>query len=89
MEDLLKRLELVKATGSTPTAAALRALKPKLAGLGGKTFAVLLTDGAPNCNARLTCDPDACIPNIERRFKETERGLAFAADVHERFNAFG
>ncbi|HKO46692.1 MAG TPA: vWA domain-containing protein [Polyangiaceae bacterium] len=53
-------------TGGTPTAATLRELEPTILGLDGKkTFVVLMTDGAPNCNLDLRCGVDACIPNIE------------------------
>jgi hypothetical protein len=52
--------------GGTPTAATLRALEPTILGLGGtKTYIVLMTDGAPNCNFGLRCGVEACIPNIQ------------------------
>jgi hypothetical protein len=52
--------------GGTPTAASLRALEPMIAALPGKkTYVVLMTDGAPNCNLDLRCGVDDCIPNIE------------------------
>jgi hypothetical protein len=63
--DLLRRLDLVEATGGTPVAATLGALLPVLGELEGETSVVLLTDGAPNCNAELACASDQCIPNIE------------------------
>ncbi len=50
--------------GGTPTAATLAALVEPLAALSGTTVAVLLTDGAPNCNASATCDANGCIANI-------------------------
>jgi len=54
------------AGGATPTAASLRELLPTVVGLTGrKTYVVLMTDGAPNCNAALRCSVDDCIPNIE------------------------
>src|SRR5690606_2047801 len=31
----------------------------------GKTFVVLLTDGAPNCNLSRSCTAKDCIPNLE------------------------
>jgi len=53
-------------SGGTPTAASLRALQPTILGLEGKkTYVVLMTDGAPNCNAALRCGVEGCIPNIE------------------------
>ena len=67
LSDLLTRLgNNPPANGGTPTAATLRELEPKITGLAGKkTYIVLVTDGAPNCNLGLRCDVDACIPNIE------------------------
>ncbi|MEO8906266.1 MAG: vWA domain-containing protein [Polyangiaceae bacterium] len=63
---LLKQLGQVVPSGGTPTAATLRALEPTVLGLTGKkTYVVLMTDGAPNCNVDLKCGPAACIPNIE------------------------
>lgn len=55
-----------KSGGGTPTAASLRELEPTILGLTGKkTYVVLMTDGAPNCNPELRCGVDACMPNIE------------------------
>jgi hypothetical protein len=51
--------------GGTPTAATLEALLPRLSGLAGPTFAILATDGGPNCNAALTCSVDECTSNID------------------------
>lgn len=64
---LLDRLGDTPPTGGgTPTAATLRDLEPTILGLDGKrTYIVLMTDGAPNCNFGLRCGVDACIPNIE------------------------
>jgi hypothetical protein len=53
------------ASGGTPTAATFQELTPILEALPGKTFAILATDGGPNCDANITCDASACIPNIE------------------------
>ena len=53
------------ASGGTPTAATFTALTPTLVALPGKTFAILATDGGPNCDQGTTCDASACIPNIE------------------------
>lgn len=63
-------LELLAATnltasGGTPTADTFRSLTPRIASLAGRTFAILATDGGPNCNAAAACDASACIPNIE------------------------
>jgi hypothetical protein len=51
--------------GGTPTAATLEMLVPTLSGLAGGTFAILATDGGPNCNASLSCDVDQCTSNID------------------------
>ncbi|HEY0462561.1 MAG TPA: vWA domain-containing protein [Polyangiaceae bacterium] len=67
LSELLTRLgNTPPGSGGTPTAATLRELEPTILGLGGKkTYVVLMTDGAPNCNLALRCGVDACIPNIE------------------------
>jgi hypothetical protein len=63
---LLDRLGNLPPSGGTPTAATLRELAPTIEGLAGKkTYVVLMTDGAPNCNSDLRCGVDGCIPNIE------------------------
>jgi len=69
LEGLLKVLGITQPSrGGTPTAASLRALEPKILGRGAtKTYLVLMTDGAPNCNSALRCGVDACIPNIEHQ----------------------
>ena len=65
LHDLLTRLGRIAPSGGTPTSATLEDLESTVFGLGGKTFAVLMTDGAPNCRGGLSCVPDQCIPNIE------------------------
>lgn len=66
LSELLLRLGNNAPSGGTPTAATLRELEPTILGLGGKkTYVVLITDGAPNCNLALRCGVDMCIPNIE------------------------
>jgi hypothetical protein len=66
LSKLLKLLGNITPNGSTPTAATLRALEPTVLSLTGKkTYLILMTDGAPNCNLDLSCGVDACIPNIE------------------------
>jgi len=68
LSDLLQRLGSIEATGGTPTAATLSNLEPTILSLTGKkTYVVLMTDGAPNCNDALRCGPSACIPNIEQQ----------------------
>jgi hypothetical protein len=63
--ELLNRLAAFPPIGGTPTAAALRGLLPALTGFGERTVVVLATDGAPNCNAKASCTPAECIPDIE------------------------
>lgn len=52
-------------SGLTPTAATLAFLKSKLLALHGRTYAFLLTDGAPNCNSAASCTAATCTVNIE------------------------
>jgi hypothetical protein len=66
LDDLLRRLQLAGVQGGTPTSATLLALEPALRALSGRTFVVLVTDGAPNCNEQQNCGASSCIPNIER-----------------------
>ncbi len=63
---LEQRLARYNPGGATPTAATLRALRKRLTQANGRTFAFLLTDGAPNCDLDEPCDADRCIPNIEK-----------------------
>ena len=66
LKDLLDRLGRFAPSGGTPTAATLKDRETTVFGLTGKkTYVVLMTDGAPNCNLALTCTADQCIPNIE------------------------
>jgi hypothetical protein len=53
-------------TGGTPTASTLESLIPKLSGLAGTTYAILATDGGPNCNGSLSCNADQCTSNIDQ-----------------------
>jgi hypothetical protein len=59
--------------GNTPTSAALSALVPELSELDGKTYLVLLTDGAPNCNLDAVCGVDECGLNIQGQTLGTTR----------------
>jgi len=69
--------------GGTPTAEALRStLKALLArqkapntNAGDKTFIILATDGAPNCNGETTCTTQQCPPNIESIDRCTPTGF--------------
>lgn len=65
LEQFLERLGTLAPRGATPTAATLRAIRPSLSELEGKTYVVLVTDGAPNCNFEAVCEPDGCTLNIE------------------------
>jgi hypothetical protein len=61
----LQSMELAP-VGGTPTAATLASLIHPLTQLSGKTFVILATDGAPNCNTDETsCNAAACTLNIE------------------------
>jgi hypothetical protein len=66
--------------GGTPVASTLRALTPTFgdlaAGPAPGTFAVLLTDGGPNCNPLLSCGVEECIPNIEGECESSENCCA-------------
>ena len=61
----LAQVTNVAPKGGTPTAATLQALLPGIKALPGKTFVILATDGAPNCNPRASCGVVACVPYIE------------------------
>jgi hypothetical protein len=65
LTDFLTRLARTSPSGGTPLSATLTALQPSLEALGDKTFAVIVTDGAPNCNADATCDASSCMLNVE------------------------
>jgi hypothetical protein len=63
-ENLITETDL-PASGGTPTAATVLGLTDHLAALHEKTFAILATDGGPNCDADVACSSDDCILNIE------------------------
>ncbi len=65
LESLLATLAAQAPHGGTPTAATLNALASTLSALPGKTYVVLATDGAPNCNAAAQCDESECMLNLE------------------------
>jgi hypothetical protein len=54
-----------KPAGNTPTSAALAGLAPELEALDGKTYLVLITDGAPNCNPDAECTSQDCMRNLQ------------------------
>ncbi len=51
--------------GGTPTAGTLQALLPELSAFPQLTFAILATDGGPNCDPALSCGVDQCTSNID------------------------
>ncbi len=51
--------------GGTPTSATLNGVLARLLQAKGKTFVILATDGAPNCNGTSSCDSSQCMLNIE------------------------
>jgi hypothetical protein len=52
-------------SGGTPTGATLDVARANLAGVQGRIFVILATDGAPNCNTNAGCGFDQCQLNIE------------------------
>jgi len=55
----------VPAFGGTPTAATVLALTDHLAAYHEATYAILATDGGPNCDGDVSCTSADCILNIE------------------------
>lgn len=53
--------------GATPTAASVAAIKPTLVALTGRTYAFLLTDGAPNCSDGTPCTAAGCTVNLDQQ----------------------
>ncbi len=62
---LMSKLAQYSPAGGTPTSPTLKALMPTLLALSGRTYVVLATDGAPNCNPTATCVGDECMLNID------------------------
>lgn len=62
---LRKTLDARKPDGLTPTAISIENVKSNLLALNGRTYAILLTDGAPNCGAFPRCGAATCTLNIE------------------------
>jgi hypothetical protein len=73
LKDLLRVLGAHAPDGLTPTAASIQAVTSNLVSLEGKTYAILLTDGAPNCNASARCSAANCTVNIEASCGEPSR----------------
>ncbi len=64
-QELVFHLTTLTPAGGTPTAATLDAIYPTLHALSGKTYAILVTDGGPNCDSNATCTVDQCMINVE------------------------
>ncbi|HEY6559506.1 MAG TPA: hypothetical protein VI072_19625 [Polyangiaceae bacterium] len=67
---IVNTLNATTASGATPTAKALTTALTYFktgagAGLEGKKYVLLATDGGPNCNPALTCGADRCTDNID------------------------
>jgi hypothetical protein len=62
---LRKTLDKRSPSGLTPTAASVENVKSNLFALTGRTYAILLTDGAPNCGAAPRCSAATCTLNLE------------------------
>lgn len=65
LTSLARDLARLGPQGATPLGATLESLVDTLLDFDGDTVLILATDGAPNCNAEVACNADACIPNIE------------------------
>lgn len=59
----VRKLSRVTAEGGTPLSPTLSGLEPSLLGREDETAVVLITDGAPNCNAEYHCDASGCAFN--------------------------
>ncbi|MCC6216402.1 MAG: VWA domain-containing protein [Polyangiaceae bacterium] len=64
LKSLMLTLGDIPPSGGTPTAATLVAIEPRLLALSGRTFVLLVTDGAPNCNGAATCGASECMLNL-------------------------
>lgn len=56
----VRKLTRISANGGTPLSPTLGSLGPDLRAREDQTAVVLITDGAPNCNAEFYCDEDEC-----------------------------
>jgi hypothetical protein len=65
LQSLITTLRGYIPEGGSPVSPTLRELYPTLRDLPGKTFVVLLSDGAPNCNLSRSCSAQECILNLE------------------------
>ena len=66
LQSLMDRLSALDPAGGTPVSATLALLLPLLSeDVSARTYVVLATDGAPNCNENASCDSSRCIPDLE------------------------
>jgi hypothetical protein len=66
LQALMDRLSVLDPAGGTPVSSTLAAILPLLSqNPDARTYVVLATDGAPNCNRDASCDSSRCIPDIE------------------------
>jgi hypothetical protein len=66
LDSLITKLHGYVPEGGSPVSPTLNAIAPTLREFEGKTFVVLLSDGAPNCNLSKGCEAAECILNIEK-----------------------
>ncbi len=64
LKELLRIFAGFGPNGGTPISSALETVRPTLTSLEGETAVVLVTDGAPNCNANAVCSADLCGLNL-------------------------
>lgn len=65
LDDFTDVLLGLSAWGGTPLGPTLDAIEADLLLLEGLTSVVLMTDGAPNCNADASCGVEQCGPNLQ------------------------
>jgi hypothetical protein len=63
--NVLMTATFMPASGGTPTAATVLSLTDDLASLPGTTYAIVATDGGPNCDPDISCTIADCTLNIE------------------------
>jgi len=72
----LRQSTLVTPKGGTPVSPTLVALKETLTALPGRTFVVIATDGAPNCNESASCSADMCMGVLDGQCDPSENCCA-------------
>jgi hypothetical protein len=73
LSTFMQRIEAHPPDGATPTSSTLLVVARNLAKVKTRAYVVLVTDGAPNCNAAAACTSADCIPDIERVWLGDER----------------